>query len=238
MAGISRFEKECFSSQPVSCCSPAAGSWPGRIPPSPIPSRIRPAGALRPGPGPPGGARRGERPDSLLPGEVIDLTPPTPTTWTGCPAAARQGGGHSDLSGGARLLPERGRSALRLRHRGGHIGEPASLCDGGRRGRDSGGNGRVIPAPTGSPTFYARAAISRPRAVLRPCLKIGNVPDGEGFFARQGDLTRQYLCIARKINAVWRKKNRRLGILTCFKHGLGNHRKKARSFISWQKYWS
>ncbi len=48
-------KKECFSSPPVSCCSPAAGSWPGRIPPSPTPSRYPP------------------RRSPLLPGEVIDL---------------------------------------------------------------------------------------------------------------------------------------------------------------------
>ena len=29
--------------------------------------------------------------------------------------------------------------------------------------------------------------------MTRPCLKIGNVPNGEGFFARQGNLTQQSL---------------------------------------------
>ena len=59
---------------------------------------------------------------------------------------------------------------------------------------------------------------------FKSCLKIGNVPNSEGFFARQGDLTQQYFGIAWKINAVWRKKARRLGMLTFFKHGIASSR--------------
>ena len=67
-------KKECFSSPPVSCCSPAAGSWPGRIPPSPTPSQW----PLHRSPLPQLQSRRrsprtGSGPDSLLPDEVIDL---------------------------------------------------------------------------------------------------------------------------------------------------------------------
>ncbi len=67
-------KKECFSSPPVSCCSPAAGSWPGRIPPSPTPSRYPPRRSPPPRTRPSEEApAEGERPDSLLPDEVIDL---------------------------------------------------------------------------------------------------------------------------------------------------------------------
>ena len=59
-----------------------------------------------------------------------------------------------------------------------------------------------------------------PAAVL-PFPKIA-LPVGSAFcHVVPPPLQRHTLCIARKINAVWRKKNRRLGILTFFKHGLG-----------------
>ena len=50
----------------------------------------------------------------------------------------------------------------------------------------------------------------------RPCLKIGNVPDGEGFFARQGDLTRQYFVYCKENQRSMAEKEPPLGHIDIF----------------------
>ena len=57
---------------------------------------------------------------------------------------------------------------------------------------------------------------------IRRCLKIGNVPNGEGFFRQTKPIWRRNTwCIPRKIGKVWRKKSHRLGMMTIFKQALG-----------------
>ena len=61
-----------------------------------------------------------------------------------------------------------------------------------------------------------------PYSLVRRCLKNGNVPSGEEFFPPGKAIWRRNtLCISSQINAVWRGKNRRLGMLTIFKQALG-----------------
>ena len=50
----------------------------------------------------------------------------------------------------------------------------------------------------------------------RPCLKIGNVPDGEGFFARQGDLTRQYFVYCKENQRSMAEKDPPFGYIDIF----------------------
>ena len=51
----------------------------------------------------------------------------------------------------------------------------------------------------------------------RPCLKIGNVPDGEGFFARQGDLTRQYFVYCKENQRSMAEKDPPFGHINIFR---------------------
>ena len=65
-------KKECFSSPPVSCCSPAAGSWQNTSEPYTF-TVSAPQEPSDPDPATEEAPAEGERPDSLLPDEVIDL---------------------------------------------------------------------------------------------------------------------------------------------------------------------
>ena len=57
--------------------------------------------------------------------------------------------------------------------------------------------------------------------LFRRCLKNGTIHSGEGFFCQTSTIFRRNTgCISRKTGAVWRKKTRLLGVLTCFKQAL------------------
>ena len=51
---------------------------------------------------------------------------------------------------------------------------------------------------------------------LRPCLKIGNVSNGEGFFARQDDLTRQYFVYCKENQRSMAEKDPPSGLIDIF----------------------
>lgn len=66
----------------------------------------------------------------------------------------------------------------------------------------------------------------------RRCLKIGNMPSSERFFRQTKPIWRRNTwCIPRKIGNVWRKKSRRLGMLTIFKRALSQVKTWLRVFL-------
>ena len=138
MAGISRFEKGVLLLTAGFVLF--AGGWflAGTSSPEPYTITVSSQESEPPAPDPAleNKPASGERPDSLLPDEVININT---RRYLRFGSAARhwahQGGGHPGLPGGTRSLPAGRRPAGSLWHWRGHPGKPAPLCDGGRSGR-------------------------------------------------------------------------------------------------------